>query len=484
MIFKQYYLQSLSQASYLLGDEERLVAAIVDPQRDIDHYLLDLDHHHLTLQYIILTHIHADFVAGHLELHKATGAGIYLGARATVHFPFHPMPHGYEIACGSTRLHILETPGHTPESISIVVYDRKEDSANPKAILTGDTLFVGDVGRPDLLASFGVAPRTLAGQLYDSLHDLLLVHPPQTPIFPGHGAGSLCGKHLSSQLSSTLEQEKQTNEALKPMKKAAFVDLITSDQLEAPAYFSHVAFMNCQDRPTLEEVLAQSCHPLTLEQVLHEKSAGTQILDVRAPGDFAMRHLCESLNIGLSGKFETWAGSLLDREIPIVILAEPGQEREAMIRLARVGLNQIKGFLNFGLQALASTPELSRHTNHISVIALQEQLAKGQRPYLVDVRSPQEWKSRHIDESKNLPLQHLASRLSEIPCHHPVIVYCSSGYRSSIATSLLEHRHYSNIIELTGGFEAWEMAVVHPSLHSAAALQQPGGRATHHKDHS
>lgn len=482
MIFKQYYLQSLSQASYLLGDEESLVAAIVDPQRDIDHYLLDLDHQHLTLHYIILTHVHADFVAGHLELHRATGAGIYLGSRATAHFPFHPMPHAYEIEFGATRLTILETPGHTPESISIVIYDRHEDSARPKAILTGDTLFVGDVGRPDLLASFGADSQTLAGQLYDSLHHRLLSQLPQTRIYPGHGAGSLCGKHLSSQLSSTLEQERQTNEALKPMSKQAFIDLVTTDQLEAPSYFSQVAFMNCQDRPTLEEVLAQSCQPLTLEQVLHEKSVGTQVLDVRASDDFAAGHLCESLHIGLSGKFETWAGSILDREIPIVVIAEPGQEREAMIRLARVGLDHPKGYLNFGMQALASTPELIRHTDRMAVTDLQKRLAKDDCPYLIDVRSPQEWQAGHIHESRNIPLPHLTSRLSEVPCHHPIVVYCSSGYRSSLAASLLEHRHYSNIIELTGGYEAWEMAVVHPSLHSASALQQPGGRQPKLKD--
>jgi rhodanese-related sulfurtransferase len=240
------------------------------------------------------------------------------------------------------------------------------------------------------------------------------------------------------------------------MSKQAFIDLVTADQLEALAYFSHVAFLNYQDRPTLEEVLAQSCQPLTSDQVLHEKSARTQILDVRAPGDFAMRHLGESFNIGLSGKFETWAGSLLDREIPLVVIAEPGQEREAMIRLARVGLDQIKGFLNFGMQALASTPELIRHTDCLTVIELREQLAGAKRPYLVNVRSPQEWKARHIDESRNMPLQHLATRLSDIPRDCTIVVYCSSGYRSSIAVSLLEHRHFSHIMDLIGGFEAWE----------------------------
>ncbi len=401
-------------------------------------------------------HIHADFVAGHIELHRATGAGIYLGARATTHFPFHPMPHNYEIEFGSTRLNILETPGHTPESISIVVYDQNEDSAGPKAILTGDTLFVGDVGRPDLLASYGADSQTLAGQFYDSLHHHLLSFPPQTRIFPAHGAGSLCGKHLSSQLSSTLEHEQRTNDALKPMSKQAFIDLVTADQLEALAYFSHVAFLNCQDRPTLEEVLAQSCQPLTSDQVLHEKSARTQILDVRAPGDFDMRHLGESFNIGLSGKFETWAGSLLDREIPLVVIAEPGQEREAMIRLARVGLDQIKGFLNLGMQALASTPETDPayglSDGHRAAGAARR--SRPSIPCQCPISSG--WKARHIDESRNIPLQHLATRLSDIPRDCTIVVYCSSGYRPFIAVSLLEHRHFSHIMDLIGGFEYWE----------------------------
>jgi len=237
MIFKQYYLQSLSHASYLLGDTASQVAAIVDPQRDIEQYLTDLDHHHLTLQYIFLTHFHADFVSGHLELHHRTGASIYLGAQAKPNYVFHPMRHGYEIEFGSTRLTILETPGHTPEGISIVVYDLKEDIERPKALLTGDTLFVGDVGRPDLLASFGVDSKTLAGQLYDSLHHHILTYPPQTAIFPAHGAGSLCGKHMSAKLFSSLEDEQRTNDALKPMSKQTFIDIVTTDQLEAPAFF-------------------------------------------------------------------------------------------------------------------------------------------------------------------------------------------------------------------------------------------------------
>ena len=476
MIFNQYYLQSLSHASYLIGDEDSHIAAIVDPQRDIDQYLKDLDSHQLTLQYIFLTHFHADFVAGHLELHHRTDADIYLGTHAKSNYPFLPLRHNYEIEFGSTRLKILETPGHTPEGISILVYDLKNNLERPTAMLTGDTLFVGDVGRPDLMASFGVDSYTLAGQLYDSLNNHILAQPPETKIFPAHGAGTLCGKHLSDQLSSTLEHEQLTNYALKPMSKQAFIDVVTTDQIEAPTYFSHVAFLNRREHPTLEQVMAQSYQPLTVDQVLHEKSGGAQILDVRPPKEFGMGHLCGSMNIGLSGKFERWAGEILNREKPIIFISEPEQERETITRLARVGLDQIKGFLNHGIHALASTPELTRHTNRMTVTHLEEHLMQANRPHLLDVRSTHEWEIRHIDDSRNIPLQHLSARLEEIPQDHTVAVYCASGYRSSIAASLLEHYNFENIVDLVGGFDAWEKAVVNPSLLSASALQEPGGR--------
>ena len=476
MIFKQYYLQSLSHASYLVGDQESHLAAIVDPQRDIDQYQSDLESQHLTLKYIFLTHFHGDFLTGHLELRHLTGADICLGSQAKANYPFHPLHHGYEMEFGSTRLTILETPGHTPESISILVYDLKDDSGQPKAILTGDMLFVGEVGHPDVLASFGVKYETLASQLYDSLHQHILTLPPQTEIFPAHGAGSLCSKHLSNSLSSTLRNEQLTNSALQPMSKQTFIDAITTNQREAPAYFSHVAFLNRREHPRLEEMLVKAYRPFTVDQVLHEKNAGAQILDVRSSKDFSMGHLCGSLNIGLSGNFEMWAGEILDREAAIILISAPGQEREAMIRLARIGLDHIRGFLNHGTHALASTPELVRHTNRITAAHLQEKLMMADRPHVLDVRTPHEWRTRHIDDSRNIPLQHLSTHLSEIPQDHTIAVYCSNGYRSSIATSLLEHHHYSNIVDLFGGFDAWEERIVNPSLQSASALQEPGGR--------
>jgi rhodanese-related sulfurtransferase len=273
-----------------------------------------------------------------------------------------------------------------------------------------------------------------------------------------------------------LEEEQLTNYALKQLSKQSFIDVVTTDQLEAPAYFSHVAFLNRREHPTLEQIFTQSYQPLTVDQVLHEKSAGAQILDVRSPKEFGMGHLCGSVNIGLSGKFERWAGEILDREKPIILISDPGQEREAITRLARVGLEQIKGFLNHGIHALASTPELIRHTNRMTVTHLEEHLMQADRPHLLDVRTPHEWETRHIDDSRNIPLQHLSTRLSEIPKDHTIAVYCSSGYRSSIAASLLEHHDFDNIVDLVGGFDAWEEAIVNPSLQSAAALQEPGGR--------
>jgi len=233
---------------------------------------------------------------------------------------------------------------------------------------------------------------------------------------------------------------------------------------------------NRQERPMLDQILTKSYQPLTVDQVLHEKSAGAKILDVRSPEEFGKGHLCESLNIGLSGKFEMWAGSLLDRETPIILISEPGQEREAITRLARVGLDQVKGFLHHSMEALASTPELIQHTTQMTVTDLEGQLMRADRPHLLDVRTQHEWKTRHIDDSRNIPLQYLSTRLAEIPQDHTVVVYCSGGYRSSIATSLLEHHHFSNIVDLENGFDAWEEAVVNPSLQSAMALQEPGGR--------
>ncbi len=476
MLFKQYYLKSLSHASYLIGDKGTHLAAIVDPQRDIEQYLKDLTTHGLILRYVFLTHFHADFVAGHLELQKETDAEICLGAQARANYAFHPMHNGYELELGAVRLKILETPGHTPESISILVYDQSKSLTEPYGILSGDTLFVDDVGRPDLMASIDNTATVMAGDLYDSLHQKLLSLPNKTLLYPAHGAGSLCGKKLGADPYSTIGTQRQHNYALQPMSKKAFIELVTTNQPDAPEYFKYNAFLNRRKHETLREKMANSLKPLDLVQVLHLKSDRAQIVDVRTPKEFAMGHLCGSLNISLDGNFETWSATILNREHPIVLISETEQEREAIIRLARVGYDHVAGFLHRGIHALAAAPELTLLTRRISATHLSELIMTSNRPHILDVRSKQEWQQRHIDDSRNIPLPNLEQHLQEIPKDHPVVVHCASGYRSSIAASLLEHHGFQNIQDLVGGFEAWEVQVVNPSLQSAKSLQQAGGR--------
>jgi len=476
MIFKQYYLDCLAHASYLIGDNDSRIAAIVDPQRDIDQYLRDAEEQNLKIRYVFLTHFHADFVAGHLELRNQTGADIGLGARANPDYPFRAMTDGYEIEFGSVLLKILETPGHTPESISILVYDLTQCQDKPYAILTGDTLFVGDVGRPDLMASKGITAHELAGQLYDSLHEKLLPLPDETLIYPAHGAGSLCGKNLSAQNFSTMGEQRRYNYALQPMSKDEFIRRVTDNQPEAPKYFAYDASLNRREHPLLDQALERELRPLSLDELLELKSTGAQVIDVRDPADFAGGHLNGSLNIGLGGKFSAWAGIILNPEHSIVIIADPGREKEAVIGLSRIGFNHIAGYFKGGMQGLKPTPELVRHTNQITAMRLADQLMAPSRPHLLDVRTEQEWRARGIDDSHNIPLPHLEKKLRNIPVDRNVIVFCSSGYRSSIAVSLLERHGFNNILELAGGFDAWEQAVVNPAIQSSEALQQAGGR--------
>src|ERR1700675_875139 len=322
MILKQFYLPCLAHASYLIGDEETGTAAVVDPQRDTDQYIAFADEHSLKIKHVFLTHLHADFVAGHLELRDRAGAAIYLGAAAKAAYPFTPLRDGDILEFGRLRLKVLETPGHTPESISIVVYDLDASDTQPHAVLTGDTLFIGDVGRPDLRTALGWSAAELGGMLFDSVYMKLLALPDQSLVYPAHGAGSLCGKALSKETVSTLGEQRRSNYALQPMSKEAFIQVVTADQPEAPAYFTYDAVLNSQERPTLDETLAR-VNEMTLDDVLALQAAGAQILDTRDAGEFAAAHLVGSINIGLGGQFATWAGTLLDREHPIVIIADP-----------------------------------------------------------------------------------------------------------------------------------------------------------------
>src|SRR5262245_52886015 len=360
MILKQFYLNCLAHASYIVADEESGAAAVIDPQRDVDQYLTFAADHNLRITHVFLTHFHADFIAGHLELRARAGAAMCLGRKAIAEYDFKPVGDGSVITLGSVRIEVLETPGHTVESISLLVYDRSSapDSGlpSPVAVLTGDTLFVGDVGRPDLRASLGWSASELGAMLYDSLHDKLLKLPDSTNVYPAHGAGSLCGKAISKETVSTIGDQRRLNYALQPMSKERFVELVTADQPDAPAYFTYDAVLNSRERPTLDQTLARELKPLTAEQAASAVRDGAQLLDTRDPSEFAAAHLAGSINIGLGGQYATWAGTLLDAARPIVIVADPGAEAQSALRLGRIGFDQVAGFLDGGLAAVDRGP--------------------------------------------------------------------------------------------------------------------------------
>lgn len=469
MFLKQYYLGCLAHASYLLADEQSATAIVVDPQRDVQQYVADAEQLGVQIRHVFLSHFHADFLAGHLELRDRCGADIRLGARAAAEYPFVAMKDGDALDFPGLRLQVLETPGHTIESISLLVYDRAQDPSQPHAVLTGDTLFIGDVGRPDLRASLGWSAQDLASYLYDSLHHKLLALPDETLVYPAHGAGSLCGKNLSSDTVSTLGQQRRFNYALQPMSKEEFTTLVTADQPDAPAYFTYDAILNTRERQTLDHSLEQALQPVDLDEVLRMGDASAQIVDVRDAAEYAKGHLAGSLNIGLGGQYATWAGTLLDRSRQIVIIAEPGREQEAALRLGRIGFDHVKGFLREGMGALAERQDLVWATERVSPPMLADELNAAQPPLIVDIRNPREWNTKHLEGSVNIPLGHLQERIAEVPRDRKIAIHCAGGYRSSIAVSILNQYGITNVIELAGGITAWEAAKYNVVTESATA---------------
>ena len=458
MILKQFYLPCLAHASYVVADEETGTAAVVDPQRDTDQYIAFAAEHALNIKHVFLTHLHADFVAGHLELRDRVGARIYLGAAAKAGYAFTPLRDGHILEFGRIRLKVLETPGHTPESISILVFDLNKSPTQPQAVLTGDTLFIGDVGRPDLRAALGWSATELGGMLFDSLHTKLLSLPDRSLVYPAHGAGSLCGKALSKETVSTLGEQRRSNYALQPMSKEAFIQVVTADQPDAPAYFVYDAVLNSEERPTLDQALARGMNPLSLDRVLELQVTGAQILDTRDATEFASAHLAGSINIGLVGQYATWAGTVLNREHPIVIVAGPGRENESAVRLGRIGFDHLVGYLKDGLHSLESRSELVAFTERLSAPFAAELLSSSQPPLAIDVRAPRERDQKYIAGSLAIPLNHLSENLDKLPRDRPLLVYCAGGYRSSIAASLLQRSGFDPVGEIAGGIVGWEAA--------------------------
>ncbi len=472
MFLKQYYLGCLAHASYMIADEETGLAAVVDPQRDIGQYLQEAEEHGWHIRYVLLTHFHADFLAGHIELRDQTGATIYLGRRAEAEYDFQPLTEGDTIEFGNVRIEVLETPGHTPEGISLLVFDRRKSETQPHAVLTGDTLFIGDVGRPDLLASIGVTADELAEMLYDSIHNKIAKLPDETLIYPAHGAGSLCGKNLSDETVSTIGEQKRYNYALKPMSKEEFITLVEVDQPEAPDYFVYDAIKNRQERESLDVTMRQSLRPLSLDDVLQHQRQGHQLVDVREGIDFEGGHLRGAVNIGLAGKYATWAGTVLNHDRPIVVIAEQGSEPEAVMRLGRIGFDNVAGYLQGGMSALEQHPELVQTVERVTAPALAELLDNDVPPLVLDVRSEKEREAGGVIQgSLNIPLNRLEERIDKVP-DRPLVVHCAGGYRSAIACSLLQKYGRENLSDLVGGFAAWRASGLPTRRYPASCLIQ------------
>ncbi|MGH8991405.1 MAG: MBL fold metallo-hydrolase [Acidimicrobiia bacterium] len=449
MIFTQYYLDCLSQASYLIGDETTGRAAVVDPRRDVGEYLADAAAAGLHIELVVETHFHADFVSGHLELARETGAEIAYGAAAEPDFDHRKLADGERVLLGRVALDVLTTPGHTPESISLVVWEDIDEPA-PYGVLTGDTLFIGDVGRPDLLSAAGLTSTDLARHLYRSLHDKLLRLPDTTRVYPAHGAGSSCGKNLSSATVSTIGEQRVGNYALVLPDEETFVAVVTADQPTAPAYFPYDAARNKQDRPLLDESAPRL---LPLDEVRRLQGRGAVVLDTRDPADFAAGHVTGAVNVGLAGRYAEFAGSVLDPHTDVVLVSDPGQETEAKVRLARIGFDQVVGYLPLAA-ALTANPEAARRASRLDVDQLEGARADID-PVLLDVRNPGEVSHGTIAGAVTIPLSQLRGRLEELDPTRPTVVYCASGFRSSIAASLLRSAGFADVSDLLGGYNAW-----------------------------
>lgn len=451
MYFEQFYLGCLAHASYLLASEGE--AVVVDPQRDVDTYLKTAEEQRAKIRHIFETHLHADFVSGHKELAARTGAKIYIGARAGATFPHVDVRDGFELRVGKILISALETPGHTPESVCLVVTD-EEKSSQPWAVLTGDTLFIGDVGRPDLSKTH--TPAELAGMLYDSLNNKLLNLPDSVLVYPAHGAGSLCGRNMRAERSSTIGTERLTNYALQIKNRDEFIRQLTSNLPARPDYFLQDAEINragaaaLSDLPELPALSATELKSLLNEDVV--------ALDVRPGDEFATAHVPGSINIALSGQFASWAGSLLGLSArPVLIAASPEQIAEARMRLARVGIEQVRGYLKGGIEAWTNAGLPVVELPQITVQGLHDRL-HAQQASVLDVRREPEWQAGHIGGAVWWPLDHFKVSPPEIDRSAPIAVHCKSGYRSMIACSLLQRAGFQNVTNVVGGFDAWVQA--------------------------
>ncbi|MFF2502958.1 rhodanese-like domain-containing protein [Streptomyces sp. NPDC058067] len=455
MFFSQYYLECLSQASYMIADESTGRAVVVDPRRDVSEYLDDAEARGFTVVGVINTHFHADFVAGHLEVAARTGAWIGYGRRAETEYTIRKLAEGDTISLGDVTLKIMETPGHTPESISVLVYERAQDTV-PYGVLTGDALFIGDVGRPDLLASVGVTAEELGAMLHDSVQHKLMGLPDEVRVFPAHGAGSSCGKNLSTERQSTIGEQRATNYACAPMSEKDFVAIVTAGQSAAPRYFAYDADLNRRERPLFEP--ANAPRALSTEDFLVRRAAGAVVVDARDPQEFAAGHVRGAVNVPADGRFAEQAGTVLPPGAELLVVAPESREEEIITRLARIGFDRAAGYLATPDEALEAMADMVAPASRLTAAQLRSALDGENPPVVLDVRNCGErGENGFIEGALHIALGELPGRLDEIPRDKPLVLHCAGGHRSSIAASLLRHHGFDDVSDVLGGWAAWAL---------------------------
>lgn len=462
MYFAQYYLDCLSQASYLIGDETTGTAVVVDPRRDIEEYLTDAAAHGLRIVGVINTHFHADFVSGHMELAEATGAWIGYGRAGATDFEVRSLADGERIELGEgpdgVVLEVMETPGHTPESISVLVYERGSDDV-AYGVLTGDALFIGDVGRPDLLASIGVTADELGKMLYHSIQTKLMGLPDEVRVFPAHGAGSACGKNLSTEKQSTIGEQRRFNYACQPMTEEQFLAVVTAGQPPAPEYFVYNAMLNRQERET--HGLGEALPALSPDEITAALARGAKIIDARETTEFAGGHLRGAINVPVDGRMAETVGMVVKPEDEIILMAPEGEEQEAAIRLVRIGFDKAVGFVPRPEAYLIDHADQVQRASRLTPSQLETAVTLGDAQ-IVDIRNAGETESGMIPGAVNIPLAQLARRATELDTERPVVLYCAGGWRSSVGASLLRHLGFADVSDVLGGFAGWD--AVRPQL--------------------
>lgn len=448
LVIHQFYLGCLSQAAYLVGDRSTGRAIVVDPRRDVDEVLAVAAAEGLKIELVVQTHFHADFISGHLEMAAATGAEIGYGAAARTEFPSRALADGEIIDLGTVKVEIWSTPGHTPESISLVIHAGPGEE--PTAVLTGDALFIGDVGRPDLLVAADIPAADLAAQLFDSVHRIAGL-PEQTLVLPAHGAGSACGKSLSSETVSTIGAQRATNYALAPtLSRQQFIDIVTEGQPAAPGYFGHDAQLNRLERPLLDE--NEPVTEVDLATLDAAVARGAAVVDTRPVNEFAAGHLAGALHVSLDGRFAEQVGSVVPFGSEVVLVGDAQAAAEARRRLARIGFDRVVGTLTDVSKVLSDHPERARRLSRLTVTELGErQQSLGERLQFVDVRNPGEVEDAPVPGAHNIPLARLSGELGQLRVDEPVVLVCAGGARSAIASSLLLANGFADVSDVLGG---------------------------------